>query len=72
MRFLPPGEIKLWDPVTGQERAALEGQSGRLTCLAFAPDGHLLATGSGYALGVGVEPFPGEFVLWDATPLTVR
>jgi WD40 repeat protein/serine/threonine protein kinase len=37
--------VKLWDPATGQELRTLAGQR-RFLCVAFSPDGTLLATGS--------------------------
>jgi WD40 repeat protein len=36
----------LWDTATGEVRAAVEGQDGLVTCVAFGPGGGLLATGS--------------------------
>jgi WD40 repeat protein len=39
------GELKLWDLAAGKEKAALEGFEGEVWCLAFSPDGALLATG---------------------------
>lgn len=41
-----PGEVKLWDPLTGQVRATLRGHGEGVTCLTFAPGGRFLATGS--------------------------
>jgi WD40 repeat protein len=41
---LYPTETKVWDAVTGQERCALQGASG-CNCVAFSPDGKLLAGG---------------------------
>jgi hypothetical protein len=38
------GEIKLWDIATGKERLALTGDS---SCLAFYPDGKILASAGG-------------------------
>jgi WD40 repeat protein len=36
--------VRLWDPVTGAERGTLAGHTGSVNALAFAPDGHTLAT----------------------------
>lgn len=31
--------IKLWDPVTGDQRLTLRGHEGRISTVAFSPDG---------------------------------
>jgi WD40 repeat protein len=54
------GKIKLWDPVTGQERATLEGDTDAVFSLAFRPDGRMLASGS-----VGVVMLWAEAELWE-------
>jgi WD40 repeat protein len=36
--------IRLWDPVTGQERGVLRGQGAAVKALAFAADGKVLAS----------------------------
>ena len=41
-----PGEVRLWDLATGQERAVLQGHSGGVTSVAFSPDGLTLASAS--------------------------
>src|SRR5262249_52928237 len=40
-----PGEVKLWDVVTGRERANLWAHEQPVYALAFAADGKMLATG---------------------------
>ncbi|HEY7311744.1 MAG TPA: protein kinase [Gemmataceae bacterium] len=41
------GSVKLWDAVTGLERATLPGHAFGTSSLAFAPDGKTLVTGGG-------------------------
>jgi len=64
------GPVKLWDTVTGQERAAFS-TSNRVYALAFSPDGRLLAAGSGRLQDIALSatgsfvPVQGEVTLWD-------
>jgi WD40 repeat protein len=41
------GEVRLFDPATGELAGVLPGQIGRVTALAFSPDGSRLAVASG-------------------------
>jgi hypothetical protein len=54
-----PGRIRLWDTATWKERAVLTGARGMVLCLAFSPDGRVLASGGG-----GWDRF-GEVILWE-------
>jgi len=38
----------LWDPLTGKQRHILTGNDGRVSGVAFSPDGRLLATASNW------------------------
>jgi len=50
------GEVKLWDPRTGRERATLTGHADMVLALAFTPSGATLASG-------GLDS---AIKLWDA------
>lgn len=56
--------VKVWEIRTGRLTHTLEGFRGRVLCLAFAPNGTSLATGSEVAKGYMV--LGGELKLWDA------
>jgi WD40 repeat protein len=53
-----PGEIKLWDAVTGAEVLSLRGHRGRVYDVAFSPDGKHLASVSD----------DGDLRIWNAPP----
>jgi len=38
------GTVRLWDPATGTQQAALTGHTREVTAVAFSPDGQLLAS----------------------------
>jgi WD40 repeat protein len=48
--------LRFWDPATGKEIDAIEGEFGTTPVIAFSPGGRLLASGDWIA---------GEIVLWD-------
>jgi hypothetical protein len=57
------GTIKLWDVATGKKRKILTLHAGQtLRCLAFSPDGRILAS-AGAAAGDGSAPIK----LWEVT-----
>jgi WD40 repeat protein len=58
--FGRPGEVKVWDVATGQERLCLGGHKDLVSCVAFSPDGRRLVSANG-----GVQT-PGEIKVWDA------
>ena len=65
-------DILLWDTGTGRLRAALKGQPGRSSFLAFAPDGLSLA--SAYREDSDPETFQaeGNLILWDVARAAAR
>jgi WD40 repeat protein len=50
------GAIRIWDPVSGRERAVLAIQHGRVSAAAVSPDGSWLATTE-----------EGTMQIWDPT-----
>ena len=59
------GEIALWDPHTGQQKATLTGE-GSFYNLLFSPDGHTLAARSYVTRGES------SIYLWDIDPTDIR
>jgi WD40 repeat protein/serine/threonine protein kinase len=57
----PPGEVKLWDPATGQPLLSIPSTALPIVALAFSPDSRRLAT----AGESGPRQGPGEIKLWD-------
>jgi WD40 repeat protein/serine/threonine protein kinase len=54
-----PGELRIWDVVTGRELARLPGHTGAVWAVAYSPDGRQLASG-------GAD---GKVCLWEASTL---
>jgi sugar lactone lactonase YvrE len=57
-RFVNGNELRIWEPLTGTDRAVVEFEA-RVTAVAFAPDGKSLATGS----------YDKTAAVWDTSPL---
>ena len=54
--------VRLWDAATGQHKKTITNKAG---CLAFSPDGRILAGGTGRYTSVG-SGYEGIIYLWDA------
>ncbi len=54
------GDIKLWDPQSGQELKTLTGQTGWIDSLAFSPNSQILASGSTYKTIMLWNPTSGQ------------
>jgi WD40 repeat protein len=54
------GAVKVWDAATGEPTLTLEGHTGRITSVAFSPDGRRLASACAQKNG------PDEVTVWDA------
>jgi WD40 repeat protein/tRNA A-37 threonylcarbamoyl transferase component Bud32 len=78
-------EVVLWDTATGKEKARLPRAAGKVTCVAFSPDGKALTAGNAGAITIPLsfselgkgQPFvpfdaPGRLTLWDTTTLKER
>jgi RNA polymerase sigma factor (sigma-70 family) len=53
------GAVRTWDTRSGKPGAVLRGQRGEITCLAYSPDGKMLAVAGGDRFKAG------ELRLWD-------
>jgi WD40 repeat protein len=61
-----PGEVVLWDLAGGKTRTVLGPQAGSVWCVAFAPDGRAVASGTADDQSEPGGPPRGETYLWDA------
>ena len=43
--FQPPGEVVLWDAISGEETLRLRCDESSVECISFSPDGNFLASG---------------------------
>ena len=73
------GDLILWDPDTGKMRGKLPGTVNGVYCLAWSPDGTMLATGSadngGFWRGLIPDAMldpPATATIWDAKTFKVR
>jgi hypothetical protein len=57
-----PGEVRVWDTLTGQEIYSLKGHRDCVWSVSFSPDGKRLASAAGT---YGKEENPGEVKIWD-------
>ena len=55
--------VKLWDPITGVEKATLRGHAGHVKSMAFSPDGKRLATGGDEGVVRLWDPATGQEVI---------
>jgi WD domain, G-beta repeat len=69
---LSAGQVKVYDPATGEERMTLEAPNGPVLALAAHPRRNLLAVAAGYPAATlamsgirGVQPIPSEIRIWD-------
>jgi WD40 repeat protein len=56
------GVVRVWDTATHSELRAFQGLSQTITCVAYSPDGRLLAGSAGI-----MTTFPGEVTFWNAS-----
>jgi hypothetical protein len=63
-----PGEVKVWDALTGRQLLDLKGHADSVNSVAFSPDGKRLASGSGGMEWEGRDSkhLRGEVKVWDA------
>jgi RNA polymerase sigma factor (sigma-70 family) len=60
--------VTLWDPATGRVRGRLGGQEGRVSAVAFSPDGRIVATASDHpGSGDWRETGSGRIRLWNTS-----
>jgi len=59
------GEVILWDVATGEKRRVLKGHPGEVNCLAFSPDGKILASGGQRQFLLVTPDTAQNLKLWD-------
>jgi WD40 repeat protein len=68
-----PGQVKLWEVATGQERGSMSGHPFDVWDVAFSPDGKTLASAGGKSEEkIGKMKSQGEIILWDVPPGKAR
>jgi WD40 repeat protein len=68
-KWVERGVFAVADAASGDELFRVEADPQQLNCIAFSPNGRLIATGGGDTAGGGPSPIPGangDLRIWDA------